>query len=277
MAALTRSKCDTAHVASICPARRTIAGRALFTAFTALSGCAVDDRLLLQSDGGGAGGSTVGRAGAGPNQGNTAGNGVAGKGSADSPTEGGSSGEGGGPSLVLPGCPDLDGSGVSDCEETIVENASFSNGYLPWTPEADILLGWRPEDASAAEQPGLVTLTSARVLNSDSLATAGVSQCVTVNEIGAFVFSAHLFIPREQGGGSASLGALFFATENCSDAAIGAFMAPVLATVGEWVVSAADAQVPFGTRSISVRLLTIKPFRQKSLEVLFDDVLVRKR
>lgn len=243
----------------------------------ACCGCAVDDRTLVESPGGG-GQAAGGRGGTASTRSGAGGGGVAGSPTAgSSPSEAGQGGDAGGGSIDPPGCPDLDGSGVGDCEETLAKNASFNNGYDSWVPEPDILLSWRREDASAAAQPGLVSLTSARVLQSDSFATAGASQCIPVMEIGAYTISVHLFIPRGQGGGSGGIGALYFATENCRDTALGAHQSPNLPTVGEWVVAGGEAQVPIGTRSVLVRLLTVKPFRQQSLEILFDDVLVRKR
>lgn len=278
MSALTRYEGSAVRFA---PARCIVHGQgaavlALIVGVVS-SGCAVDDRTLVESQGGGGGQAASGRGGtASPRSGAGAG-GVAGAPTAGSLAEAGQGGDGGGGAIEPPGCPDLDGSGVGDCDETLATNASFDHGYGSWVPEPDILLSWRPEDASAAPQPGLVSLTSARVLQSDSFATAGASQCIPVTEIGAYTISVHLFIPRGQGGGSGGIGALYFATENCRDAALNAYMSPTLPTVGEWVVAGGEAQVPLGTRSILVRLLTVKPFRQQSLEVLFDDVLVRKR
>jgi hypothetical protein len=171
-------------------------------------------------------------------------------------------------------CPDLDENGVEDCTETLVENADFSFGIALWKPEPDVIIRSSQEDGSENSPAGSLSVSSVRTFDSEALVEVGASQCIALPGEGEYAFFAQLFLAEEQESGSARLAALFFESEDCTGEASGSFDTDTVADSGEWIVTGGVAQAPELSASVSIRLMTVKPFQQETLEVLFDDVLL---
>ena len=171
-------------------------------------------------------------------------------------------------------CPDLDENGVEDCDETLVQNADFSFGISLWKPEPDVIIQSSQEDASENSPAGSLSVSSVRTFDSEALVEVGASQCIALPGVGEYAFFAQLFLAGEQESGSARLAALFFEFENCTGQAIGSYDSDTITDTDEWIIAGGIAEAPDGTASVSIRLMTVKPFQQETLEVLFDDVLL---
>jgi hypothetical protein len=233
-----------------------------------LTGCAVDDRTFVEELDVSVvnGGATTGGRFSGPASGGQ---------SSTEPPDAGGNGGAAGASAPERACPDLDENGVEDCSETLVSNADFSRGIELWRAEPDILIREEHADASENVLPASLRVESIRAFDSDALATAGASQCVLASGEGEYAFFAHVFLPEGQESGSAGISALFFDSEDCSGVASGAFMSKLVTDTEQWLSVGGTSEAPPTALSVSVRLLTVKPFRQPKLEALFDDVLVR--
>jgi hypothetical protein len=169
-------------------------------------------------------------------------------------------------------CPDLDENGVEDCAETLVANGDFSFGISLWKPEPDVVIQSSQMDASENSPPGSLSVSSVRTFDSDALVEVGASQCIALPGEGEYAFFSQLFIAEEQDSGSARLAALFFESDNCTGQAIGSFDSDAVTDTGEWIIAGGIAEAPELSASVSIRLMTSKPFQQETLEVLFDDV-----
>jgi hypothetical protein len=172
-------------------------------------------------------------------------------------------------------CPDLDENGVGDCDETLVRNANFSRGIELWKPEPNILIQGEAHDASENSPPSSMSVASVLERASDALVTAGASQCVVLPGGGDYTFFAQVYLPPDQGEGSAGISGLFFDNESCVGPATGTFMSMFVKDTDEWVSIGGTWPAPETALSVSIRLLTTKPFRQPELQALFDDILVR--
>ena len=157
----------------------------------------------------------------------------------------------------------------------MVENADFSFGIALWKPERDIIIRVEEQSVAEAETPPALSVQSVRALESDALVTAGASQCVVISGGSDYALYAQILIPEGQASGSGGLSALFFDSEDCSGQASGGLMSQLVTEPGQWQVVGVTGEVPGSARSASIRLLTVKPFRQAAVEVLFDDILVR--
>ncbi|HEU5076074.1 MAG TPA: hypothetical protein VFU02_17900, partial [Polyangiaceae bacterium] len=95
-------------------------------------------------------------------------------------TASGTAGEGGaGNQTGTPECPDLDENQVADCEETLLENASFDANLNDWHEETNALAFWEDEDALGFDASGSVSITNRTVDEErDGLIMRGVWQCV---------------------------------------------------------------------------------------------------
>ena len=238
-----------------------------------VTACPVDDRTFVPEDEGyytGGTSPTGGRASGGRASGGRSSGGSSAQSGAPS-SSGGSAGE----STAPRACPDLDENGVEDCDETLVANADFSRGIELWKAEPNVVIHGDQQEASENSRPGSLSVSSVRALESDGLVTAGASQCVSVPGGGDYAFYAHVFIPADQSPGSVGLLAMFFDSVDCSSAATGGFMSELVSHSEEWVRVGGTTLAPETAGSVSLRLLTVKPFRQPKLEALFDDILVR--
>jgi hypothetical protein len=97
-----------------------------------------------------------------------------------------------------------------------------------------------------------------------------------------------LFIPEGQGDGmpgggpyvgEAGLSILFWPNTNCSDVepTHGSFQTDLVQKVGVWTHVEGGAIAPDAAKAMSLRVLTIKPFKQFKFQALFDNVLLRQR
>jgi hypothetical protein len=234
-----------------------------------VTGCPVDDRAFVPEDEGYYTGGTS------PTGGRTSGGRTS---SGGSPAQSGapsSSGGSSGESSAQRVCPDLDENGVEDCAETLVANADFSRGIELWKAEPNVVIKGDQQEASENSLPGSLSVSSVRALESDGLVTAGASQCVSVPGGGDYAFYAQVLIPDDQSPGSVGLLAMFFDSTDCSSAATGGFMSELVSQTEAWVRVGGTSLAPETAASVSLRLLTVKPFRQPRLEALFDDILVR--
>jgi hypothetical protein len=175
-------------------------------------------------------------------------------------------------------CPDLDGNCVSDCTETLVQNAGFvdTNG---WTAEPNGKLGWDTKDATGMANSGGLAVTNTLMANADVGTLVGARQCLGNVMAGArHDLFASAFIAEGQSAGSAAIVGAYFASSDCSGTPLKNNAAPMLeGKTGTWLTLTGGGEAPSGSGSLSVRLVVAKQAKLPALRVIFDNVLVSKR
>lgn len=231
-------------------------------------------------NGPGLGGANGAGAASGTASGGTAGAVVGGSGgtsdaSAGNSGTGGSSGTGGRPDDGP--CGDLDQNGVQDCQETLAKNSTFDASAASWSADPGVTAVWRAEDARGGKASGSVSLTFTSDVSGPGWTLAALGQCVPAWGEQEFEVGARSFIPDGQSGGQAQISLAMFGEDDCAGSFLEA-KAPVTSTQsGSWQPLHGTTKMAAGTRSALVRLALSKPGSQASLEVRFDDILIRKK
>lgn len=188
---------------------------------------------------------------------------------------GGTSGGGGTDDYGAGGCGDLDQDLVQDCSQTLLGNSRFMTDVAGWTAEKNFTQRWDSRNARAGQASGAISVTSSEVSQSDGLTLGGSAQCLVAEGDKKYVFGARAFIPAGQGGGSAALNVMFFAKDDCADILITGKTTSAVTETNVWRAVEGTFVAPTATRSMLVRLVTVKPYKLPSFEALFDDVLGR--
>jgi hypothetical protein len=237
--------------------------------FLTNAGCALDERSLLAvaSSAGAGSGSAGGDASAGDP-------GVAGG--------GGAAGE-----APLPRCFYAASTVEADCA-TLVENPGFALNAAAWTAEnLGITEGWFNADASSDPMSGSLVVTNLNY-NKDESAKGGIAgggsrQCLPAASGSGYDLAADIFIPSGQGAGFdgdyvslAALSVFFYSAPNCDTQTIGNFTSQAVQLANQWVHVEGSTKAPKDTRSMAVRLNTLKPSRQYQFEAHFDNIFVRE-
>lgn len=242
-----------------------------------------------QSGGGGVGGGLTGAAGvsAGGAAGHAAGgvggvtstagaNGSGGVvGSGGTTSSGGTTGTGG---ATGGACPDLNVDGVPDCQETLVGNSTFNSDGTSWTTEYGMLSAWTAgpaADAAGSGTSGGLDVTNPVVADLDGSTMGGVRQCISATAARTYSIFAQIFIPPGQGAGSGALSIGYYSTADCTGAASSVLTTGLVTDTNGWKVTQAAAPAPAGTKSMAVRLVIQKGFRDPTFHAYFDNVLVK--
>ena len=230
----------------------------------AVTSCSVDERpLQLASNSAGASGTSAG-----------------GSGMVEA-----SAGEGGDASVSAP-LPVCDyGSGVAVGCDTLVDNPGFAKNTDGWTPEEGaISMSWTDDDAAGNTQSGSLSVVNSLSGAADGIASQGAAECLPTSAGKKYGLAGDLFIPQGQGSGldggtytaSAALSVIFYMSGKCDSYTLGNATSGLLAEPGHWAHREGHAVAPDGANSMSVRLVTLKNFREFTFEARFDNVLLKE-
>jgi len=240
-----------------------------------VSACSIDNRQLeLASGRGGAAGVGV----AGELQG-LGGRGASGGVASHAAGQGGESGAAAAPIPVVDGCADLDSNKVADCSETIVKNPDFKADVNRWFAGMDTTVVWN--EANAGDLPsGSALVASEGVIEEGGagLALRAAQQCVPIDGAKLVLVYANAFVDSDQDEqGRAEIDLAFFDSEDCTGALSTSFTTPqpLDAGPGVWLTLKAGSVSGATTKSAQVKLSLLKPFRAKSFQAQFDNVLVK--
>ncbi len=197
--------------------------------------------------------------------------------SGGAPGSGGSVGAGG---AAPTACPDLDGDGVLDCQQTLAVNPGFAAGIVSWQPDAGGTLAWTVTDAGGNPASGAAIVTNLDTNPADAVVgftTSGAFQCIPVTPGSRYQVAVQVLLPAGQGGGWGGFVLDYYSAPNCAGLpSTRPFLSTQSATAGSWqVVSGTTTQVPIGSVSIALRLVAGKPVAAPALAVWFDNVLVK--
>jgi hypothetical protein len=255
--------------ATACIERGAAVSPLLLACGMSLAACALDVRTLSSGEGGSSG---VGAEGGTMSFGNRSGSGSA-------------------PPVDVPVCsyPTAD----PGCS-SIIDNAGFLDGIEPWRAEPlAIAARWSQDDANGARDSGSITVVNTMHGSNVGIAPGAAMQCLPAAPGEVFGMAADIFIPEGQGDGleatdklpgppflsQAGLGLLFWPTADCSATAAtqGSFQTNLVEEAGVWHHVEGSAVAPLTAGSVSVRTLTVKPFRQFAFEARFDNVLLQRK
>ena len=173
--------------------------------------------------------------------------------------------------------------------DSLVQNAGFSANVASWTAEdVGVMEGWHDTDASEAMDSGSLVVTNLNFKKEKEARTGfaggGARQCIPASSGKVYDLAADVFVPVGQGAGfegeytsAAGLSVFFYSEPACASQTISNFTTEQVSTSETWVHLEGSAKAPLETRSMAVRLATLKPFRQYTFEARFDNVFVRER
>lgn len=238
---------------------------------------------------GGGGAATAGAAGSDPGVGgalggaagassSTGGGGDGATGGTHPGTAGADPGSGGNAGAGEPErCPDLDENGVLDCDESVVKNPSFDRDVQGWLNDVEMELEWEDRDATGQEASGALGATSSYQDDRDGGRLLGARQCVPIVGGDVYEFAAQVNVPEDAGKTYAGLEMQVYDGPSCSGTPLDKKQSETLFGAGpDWGVAALTYLTPTSGKSVMVRLLWIKPYRQDPVTVLFDNVLVHQ-
>ena len=245
--------------------RRRLVAASLTTA--ALAGCSLDARQLqYAADAGEQGGSSS------PALPDASGD----------PGEGGAAGQAAFGPPMIDGCLDLDEDGIADCQETLIENATFKTDVDAWHADTDAELAWDERNAGRDLPSGSARLsaTGTAAPDAEGLAQRSASQCLEVTGKQLVTVYANSLVDSAQApSGLAQLDVLIFANAACAGAYVSSFSTPqpLDAPSGEWLALKAGAVSGPDTKSVLVRLVVSRPLDAASFQASFDNVLLKTR
>jgi hypothetical protein len=192
--------------------------------------------------------------------------GVAGKGGSA-----GVCGTGGAPE---PRCPDLDLNGVPDCDETIVENPTFDTDADAWQAEENVATAWENADAHDNDESGSLLVENQIEEDRDGGSMLGVRQCFEASAGVFYRFAVEVKVPESAPATQGGFQLLAYDGVACAGTVVKGVSSSLVRGSG-WNVTELTYPAPEGTQSIALRLVSVKPYRESPVEVLFDNVLVR--
>lgn len=247
----------------------------LLLSLLALASCVVDDRTLHASDST-SGTDAGGDIGTGATPSSTGGS---------STTNGGDGGDDGNGVGASPfggsaggSCPDLNHDDVPDCEQSLAKNGFFDNNFADWTPEVNIALDWEALDADSNGDSGSMGVQNSNAANLDNLSLSGSSQCIELQGAGLYEVGASIYVDgSQQGKGSGGVNVAFYEASACAGATMIGFggTSPMVSATDEWKAAGFQADAPMNARSMSLRLVVLKAFKDPPVQVRFDNVVVK--
>jgi len=164
--------------------------------------------------------------------------------------------------------------GGNRCPYTLATNADFDHDVSGWTPDGFASVRWVSTDSSGASGSGSIAVKNAQQQDLDGQSVAGISQCIPATPGKAYDYRAEMFIKAGQVFGAGQVAVWFYATGDCTAVVDQAYAVAGSDVTGKWTIAAGSLIVPQTAHSMSVRLVSQKPYRGGPLEVLFDAVRV---
>ncbi|MGZ3443116.1 MAG: hypothetical protein ACXVDD_26525, partial [Polyangia bacterium] len=134
---------------------------------------------------------------------------------------------------------------------------------------------WQPPpDGLGAAGSGAILVANTTVAAGNGTSMAGAAQCIAAKASASYRLFVQARIASGQGAGSAALAAQLFDSADCSGAATGAWTSAPLQSTGAWTVLSGSLTAPATARSMRVRLVALKQFRDAAFAAQFDNPLV---
>jgi hypothetical protein len=167
---------------------------------------------------------------------------------------------------------DLDGK--PDCAATLSSNSDFNANDTHWNAGANAAVRWVPLDVEGVAHSGSMAVKNIEMGDFDGLSAAPASQCISAAAGQTYDYEAWAFIKSGQPYGTAQLAVWFYDQPDCAEFVNGAYALSGVDQTDHWALLKGGLVVPATSHSMSVRLVSQKPFRNAPLEILFDAVRV---
>jgi hypothetical protein len=173
-------------------------------------------------------------------------------------------------------CPDLDGNGVFDCDETMIKNPSFDVAMQTqnWLPDTDLELSWHDGDARGYADSGSLIVENQAEYDQDNESMLGARQCIPVTAGAIYHFAAEISVPDDAGEGRGGIQIIVYDVPACVGDIVETFTTNTVKG-SAWKVNQVTYIAPPTGKSIAMRLVAVKPFRDPPVAVSFDNILVR--
>jgi hypothetical protein len=179
---------------------------------------------------------------------------------------------------MIDGCIDLDEDGISDCDETLVQNATFNTDVDAWHADGSAELTWDERNAADDLPSGSAQLdaTGTAASGAEGSATQSASQCSKVTGKHLITVYANTFVDSDRLG-LARIDVHFFDTHACTGDYTTTFSTPqpLDAASGKWLALKAGSVSGVDTKSVRVRLVVSRPLSEASVQARFDNVLLK--
>jgi hypothetical protein len=171
---------------------------------------------------------------------------------------------------LVKGCADLDTDGVSDCEETLLDNGTFTSDVQSWAPVGATELSWDPKNALSDSPSGSAKLGVAAP-------RASARQCAPLSGKQLVIVWANAFVEADADSAKAMLEFTFFDTPDCSGPT-GLFVdTPPTHVNNAWAVVQAGQLSPVTTKSVSVDLVGLNGAPDAEFSAYFDNVMLKAK
>ena len=180
---------------------------------------------------------------------------------------------------LVDGCADLDTDMVADCKVTLAKNPTFKTDVSSWSALATAGLTWDSRNALADTPSGCALLTATGVTDLDGGVPFRASQCVAVpaNEIVIAYANGLIAEPAAtEKKAEIQLEVVFFDAEDCTGTATHHFITPT-SDSDSWVTIQAGGVSAASTKSASIALVLIKPYRAPEVSACFDNVMLKAK
>lgn len=193
------------------------------------------------------------------------------------------------PDVDVPVCSYSEGAVDGGCE-SLAENPGFAKDADGWQEEPySIKLAWDENDADGTDGSGSLLVTNTMPGYTDGIAPGGGMQCLEAVPGATYLMAADVFVPEGQGQsavegegpfeGQAGLSLLFWKGKDCNDInpTLGNAQSNLVKDPGKWQHVEGVAIAPEGVESLSIRVLTIKSFKELRFSARFDNVLLQSQ
>jgi hypothetical protein len=173
-------------------------------------------------------------------------------------------------------CPDLDGNSVLDCDETMIKNPSFDSSLQTqnWVADSDLELSWDEGDAHGYTSSGVLIVENQAEYDQDNESMLGARQCVPVTAGAIYHFAAEISVPDDAGDGRGGIQITVYDVPACVGNVVESFTTNTVKG-SAWKVAQVTYIAPLLAKSLAMRLVAVKPFRDPPVAVSFDNILVR--
>jgi hypothetical protein len=176
---------------------------------------------------------------------------------------------------ALPPCPDLDENEVLDCDETLAKNATFDSNAASWAAETGVEVTWDEDDAHGKDDSGSLDLENVSVAERDGLVMLGARQCFDLDGDAVYQIGAEISVREEGEDRQGGFQFIVYSGPLCTGDALH-IVNSARVTTSDWRAPTITYLTPTVAQSAAMRFITLKQFRDASVSIRIDNVLVRK-
>jgi hypothetical protein len=181
---------------------------------------------------------------------------------------------------LVDGCPDLDGNGVGDCQETLLDNGDFKLDVDGWSPDSDADLSWDEQNAAGDAPSGSALLkgTNSAAPGASGSVLRFAKRCLPINGSQLVTVYANAFVAGGQAAdGHAEVDVYFFDVAACGGTSVTSFSTPqpLDATTDKWLTLKAGSVSGPNAQSALVTIALSQPLSAASFSAHFDNVLLK--